>query len=418
MSFRRRQEVIGGAPSAPSPGVNSSRNPVLGAPSRGPLSPPSRAPLRNTPHVNPTGPSPGLHNRASNNDMLTQHPGIRPSTITSQPTLSTGSADLDRLLAHQGLPLGNSLLIEENGTTDFSSVLLKVYAAQGIVHNRTAGKLNTHVIVIGSDQHWGRQLPGLYRGSSKEQKKNKVATNESKVTVGNINDSNLKIAWRYGLKKDSPSEELSDPSQTYPNYQHAFDITSSLLPAPAANEMSFVPLNVPDYSKVMLHIQRIISQHQGKLIRIVLQSFLNPAMYPPQLIQHNQSLNFIKSLRHLLHNSPNISLVSSVNLDLYPRHNALVTMIEMLFDGVIELKPFPPELVQMMERIYKNQPAKIKQGFLNVLKLPVLSESGLMVIKEIEYCFKNGKKKFEIEEWSIPIDEEEEERSTTKDIEF
>lgn len=87
--------------------------------------------------------------------MLAQHPGIRPSTITSQPTLSTGSADLDRLLTHEGLPLGNSLLIEENGTTDFSSVLLKVYAAQGIVHNRNAGKLNTHVIVIGSDQQWG-----------------------------------------------------------------------------------------------------------------------------------------------------------------------------------------------------------------------------------------------------------------------
>ena len=60
-----------------------------------------------------------------------QNPGVRPSLVTSQPTTSTGSSDLDKILLHQGLPLGNSLLIEESGTTDFSSVLLRAFASQG-----------------------------------------------------------------------------------------------------------------------------------------------------------------------------------------------------------------------------------------------------------------------------------------------
>ena len=57
-------------------------------------------------------------------------PGVRPSPHDSRPITSTGTPSLDNLLAgHAGLPLGTSLLIEEHGTTDFSGVLLRYYAA-------------------------------------------------------------------------------------------------------------------------------------------------------------------------------------------------------------------------------------------------------------------------------------------------
>ena len=61
-------------------------------------------------------------------------PGVRPSPHDSRPTTSTGTPSLDNLLAgHAGLPLGTSLLIEEHGTTDFSGVLLRYYAAEGLL---------------------------------------------------------------------------------------------------------------------------------------------------------------------------------------------------------------------------------------------------------------------------------------------
>ncbi|GMG20029.1 unnamed protein product [Ambrosiozyma monospora] len=97
----------------------------------------------------------------------------------------------------------------------------------------------------------------------------------------------------------------------------------------------------------------------------------------------------------------------SINLDLYQRSNPLVTIIESLMDSVIELKPFVPQLYELMEKVYKNQPSKIKHGHLNIHKLPVLSDVGLMTVRDMEFSFKNGRKRFEIEEWSIPVEEED-----------
>ena len=55
---------------------------------------------------------------------------------------STGTASLDGLLGgHSGLALGNSLLIEESGTTDFAGALLKYYAAEGISSVGASGSL-------------------------------------------------------------------------------------------------------------------------------------------------------------------------------------------------------------------------------------------------------------------------------------
>lgn len=103
---------------------------------------------------------------------ILDNPAVRPSLITSRPTTSTGSSDLDKILLHQGLPLGHSLLVEESGTTDFASVLLRAFASQGIIHNRIApNQLNSHIIVLGLSPLWSNDLPGLYKGSSKEQKR-------------------------------------------------------------------------------------------------------------------------------------------------------------------------------------------------------------------------------------------------------
>ena len=120
--------------------------------------------------------------RLKNVQKIVQYPGVRPSPLDGRPTTSTGTASLDGLLAgHSGLPLGNSVLIEETGTTDYAGTLLRYYAAEGVVQGHK-------VHVVGSGENWGRELPGV------------SGANESSDSSGakGIGDSEkMKIAWRY-----------------------------------------------------------------------------------------------------------------------------------------------------------------------------------------------------------------------------
>ena len=110
-------------------------------------------------------------------------PGVRPSPLDGRPTTSTGTQTLDDILAgHAGLALGNSLMIEENGTTDFAGALLRYYAAEGVVQGH-----KVHVVGIG--EHWGRELPGLVGAGG-------AAGHESEAGT-TVDKEKMKIAWRY-----------------------------------------------------------------------------------------------------------------------------------------------------------------------------------------------------------------------------
>ena len=110
-------------------------------------------------------------------------PGLRPSPLDGRPTTSTGTQTLDDLLAgHAGLALGNSLLIEENGTTDFAGALLRFYAAEGVVQGH-----KVHVVGVG--QQWGRELPGLVGASG--------AVDQESEAGATVDREKMKIAWRY-----------------------------------------------------------------------------------------------------------------------------------------------------------------------------------------------------------------------------
>ncbi|KAI5286940.1 hypothetical protein KEM54_006373 [Ascosphaera aggregata] len=109
--------------------------------------------------------------------------GLRPSPIDGRATTSTGTLTLDTLLAgHAGLALGSSLLIEENGATDFAGALLRFYAAEGVVQEHK-------VHVIGVDAAWGKMLPEVV-GSAED-----VERNERKGLK--TSTDKMKIAWRY-----------------------------------------------------------------------------------------------------------------------------------------------------------------------------------------------------------------------------
>jgi elongator complex protein 4 len=77
--------------------------------------------------------------------------------------------------------LGTSLLIEESGTTDFGGILLRYFAAEGVVQGH-------EVHVLGMGETWGRELPGL-----------SCVTNgpSSGIDESGIAADRMKIAWRY-----------------------------------------------------------------------------------------------------------------------------------------------------------------------------------------------------------------------------
>ena len=109
-------------------------------------------------------------------------PGVRPSPLDGRPTTSTGAQSFDELLGgHAGLALGNSLLIEEHGTTDFAGSLLRYYAAEGVVQGHK-------VHVVGMDEQWARELPGLIGSTGDD---------GGKGLSPSADKEKMKIAWRY-----------------------------------------------------------------------------------------------------------------------------------------------------------------------------------------------------------------------------
>ncbi|KAI5970849.1 ELP4 [Candida margitis] len=418
MSFRKRGEVLGGGPVP----VRGPQGPIPNrqgsVPNRGP-------PVTPTSSISRRGPTVKQTPTTTPEVSILDSPAVRPSLITSQPTISTGSSDLDKILLHQGLPLGHSLLVEESGTTDFASVLLRTFVSQGIIHNRIApNQLNSHVIVLGLSPLWSNDLPGLYKGSSKDQKKAKIAENESKVSVSNIahgsnvarNDSKMKIAWRYGLNKKEDAKE-SESGGAYEHYNNQFDITQKLQPGPNPQDITYVALSntvAGIINQLTSVIKTQLKSNPSKVIRLIIPGFLNPSIYPPSYAASTFVFPLVHSLRSLLRQfENNLVLIGSLPLDLYPRDTSLTAVLEILFDSVIHLQPFNQEMSQLIEKAYKNEPSKIQQGLVNIIKLPVLSERGLMMIHDGEFAFKNGRKKFEIEEWGIPVEDDSKEENET-----
>ena len=111
-----------------------------------------------------------------------QIPGVRPSPLDGRGTTSTGTHSLDGLLAgHAGLALGNSILLEESGTTDYAGTLLRFYAAEGVAQGHA-------VHVVGVGEYWGRDLPGLAGAADNDKETKKITTGDQE---------RMKIAWRY-----------------------------------------------------------------------------------------------------------------------------------------------------------------------------------------------------------------------------
>jgi elongator complex protein 4 len=106
----------------------------------------------------------------------TQVPGVKPSPLIAVATTSTGTASLDKLLGlNAGLALGSSLLIEEKGTTDFASALLRCFAAEGVLQGHAVFCVAPEGAIV---------LPGVIEEKEYSRKEE-------------LDGGKMKIAWRY-----------------------------------------------------------------------------------------------------------------------------------------------------------------------------------------------------------------------------
>ncbi|KAL4733985.1 Elongator complex protein 4 [Aspergillus similis] len=330
-------------------------------------------------------------------------PGVRPSPDDGRPTTSTGAPSLDSLLAgHGGLPIGKTLLLEENGTTDFAGALLRYYAAEGVVQDQK-------VHVIGMPEQWGRTLPGLIGPAE-------AADDKSDKRRG----ERMKIAWRYerlgefgaGIAgaRGPGDQSLSsvDDGTAKPAFCHAFDLTKRLT-HPSISNITYIPIiptKEPLLVSILKKLQTVIASSPPHTVhRIVIPSFLNPTLYPPEVSEPENLLPFLHSLRALA-SSPTsrITLMMTIPLSLFPRSSGLVRWMEILSDGVIELCPFPHSSDALSTSGAATSHEEPPQGMLKTHRLPVLHERGGGSDQNIgqDWAFTLSRRKFEIKPFSLP----------------
>ncbi|KAL2261133.1 hypothetical protein VTK26DRAFT_4680 [Humicola hyalothermophila] len=314
-------------------------------------------------------------------------PGIRPSPLDGRPTTSTGTSSLDQLLAgHGGLPLGTSLLIEEQGTTDFSGVVLRYYAAEGLVQGH-------QVHLVGYPAEWRHQLPGLAAPDSKSK-----ATQPSPAP-----EEKMKIAWRYealGNAATPGTAARADPNQ--PTFCHSFDLTKRLAPNSCKGSLHPTPSPSPPMlfdqptagttstssplKSILNHLQtKLATSPPTSIHRIVIPGLLSPTLYAPQCTHPSEILPFLHGLRSLLRQYPTqLTALVTLPTSLFPRSTSgLVRWIELLCDGVVELIPLPanpaapppPPSSSSAVGADKDKGDQT-QGLLRVHTLPVYHEKG------------------------------------------
>lgn len=149
----------------------------------------------------------------------------------------------------------------------------------------------------------------------------------------------------------------------------------------------------------------ISSTSPATVHRLILPSFLSPALYPPHSSTPNHVLTTIQTLRALLSTQPSrLTILISLPTSLYPRTTGLTKWIEILSGGVFELLPFPhssdAEFAVARDPNTKEEPP---QGLLRIHKLPILHETGSGVPpSDMDWTFTLSRRKFTIKPFNLP----------------
>ena len=311
--------------------------------------------------------------------------GVKPASI---PTISTGTSTLDSLLSPAaGLPVSSCLLIEEDGTGNYSGVVLRQYVAEGVVQG-------DRIWVGGIGESWWRGVPALSKEDSSKQKAVKSST---RGETGDVEEK-MRIAWRYGIN-DKPQSSSTDASTMTGTFCHSFDI-SQQMSLPHGNQLVFSPPPSKSANPYQSLLTSLLSFLDSVPItsptRLVLPDLQNPLLYPPESTNPSYVLQFLHTVIALLHSRPYCTLIISLSSSFFPRSRTLTCWLEHLSTHVIQLCPFPHSV---QETAKSSSTAKQKpQGLVKVHK------GGLM---DREMAYRVGRHGMVLEEWSLPPLEEE-----------
>ena len=308
-------------------------------------------------------------------------PGLRPSPLDGRLTTSTGTSSLDHLLAgHVGLPLGTSLLVEEQGTTDFSGALLRYYAAEALVQGH-------HVHVLGFSESWAYELPAVAAPGK--------APKTASSPTPRSSEEKMKIAWRYealGNKSASVADGRAGTNSTS-TFCHSFDLTKRLSSSSIKGSLHATPSTTPaapshgaggpssPFEDFLANIRaKIVNSGPSVVHRVVVPGLLSPTLYVSGSSRPREVLRFLHGLRALLRQySSQLTAAVSLPISLYPRSSGLTRWMELLCDGVIELVPLPPNSPALSAPSGTGADQKSgdqSQGILKVHSLPIYHEKG------------------------------------------
>jgi elongator complex protein 4 len=196
---------------------------------------------------------------------------------------------------------------------------------------------------------------------------------------------------------------------------HVFDLAKRLAIPPTAN-IHYVPISTSPqespFSSALKHFSRQLLESPPTTIhRVVIPTLLSPALYPPQASEPSHIIQFFHALRSLLRQYPSqLTIMTSIPLELYPRNTGLVRWLELLNDGVIELTPFPHAFDEGPAALSTSGAATSQedqpQGLVKVHKLPVFHErggggGGLKSMGD-DLAFTVSRRKFTIKPFSLP----------------
>lgn len=318
--------------------------------------------------------SPSTQAASQARSKTTQVAGLRPSPLDGRLTTSTGTASLDSILAgHAGLPLGSTLLVEEHGTTDFSGILLKYYAAEGLVQGH-------QVHVLGYPEAWKYELPAV---STKSEGTSTKSSSQS--------EEKMKIAWRYeGIStRHAPNSKLEDSTKAA--FCHTYDLTKRLASSsvtgslhasstPSMMSLAFENKQTPSAFKTFVRdLQaKLKASPPSSVHRIVIPSLLSPTLYTPESCQPSEAVQFLHAIRALQRQYPGqLTALITMPVSLIPRTSGLTRWLELLSDGVLEMIPLPPKLgAAPPSSGGASNVQDQSQGILRVHSLPIFHEKG------------------------------------------
>ena len=302
--------------------------------------------------------------------------GVKPSAANGIPVTSSGCQSLDTTLSgHGGIPVGSGLLIGENGTTDFGGVLLRYFAAEGL--------LQEHTVWVGGgyDRSWAQELPVAVDASQEDQ-----------AAVQKL-EERMKIAWRYtSLPEFGASQRIPTTGPSSEGIKdifcHSYDLTKHLTSSDRVNFSPACATTGDPFLPLLASLVETLRATKG-IVRAILPGLLHPLFYPVNASQSRYIIKFVNNLRAILRAHPDrLGLMATIPLDLYPRNSSVTAWMEILLDGVLELIP-----------VHNLSPEKDgPQGLLKIHKVPMLEQIGI----ETDLSFKVTRKRFTIEVWSLP----------------